>query len=653
MENEVLSEEERINNHTSKLSKLETKEELYSFFEELDTFSYTGSYIARFDYRMARSLRKKFAGFKTEEVLEFAKPILEKKDTYSYNTISYFLHRWFFPERSSIDDNFKLPASLYDKDSMIKLDEDIKFCLQHVNKESPLWKKVILDALATSQDVEQTKFLLPYIDVDSIEAQEVLFFSFLQAKDNEQVKLILPMLNLKDRKQQSLITIVPKDELQYWEQDELESKVLQSWVAKVHSEEALAYFVQSGAKIDETVMISLLENGMFHDEFERKIDNPDNEGNITLETKFGNIKINEYEAKMAYGEYYQRIFEINPACMSIEEVYKAVKYFDCYDEGHLAHATHTMCHAFERGLMVDAEARVRGNIVLDKILSMHDMGKELMNDDRCFDGYWWTVKDERSRNREEQAQEIAEDFREVLEKYPHNPMCRKYINYLNGEKEKDLSELRKEYLQDKEMLFVDTIMVDVDGTLLNGKGKLNLPLILKLGSEDFEIFTGGDPKKQRAILLRACVAFEEEMKLLPADDTSQRSVEAVKLFKSKLMNGLPIYSKAAFMQDNVCLAKGVYDDTLPENQGIKSLVSYGELGYSAYNVYNAYNELPIERKVSAKQVFDMYIEKQKIHEKIDTLKGKVSGDVEETLETTKTSTVQNSTSGNVKDTRDM
>jgi hypothetical protein len=110
---------------------------------------------------------------------------------------------------------------------------------------------------------------------------------------------------------------------------------------------------------------------------------------------------------------------------------------------------------------------------------------------------------------------------------------------------------------------------------------------------------------------------------------------------------LPIYSKAAFIQDNVCLAKGVYDDTLPENQGIKSLVSYGELDYIEYN------ELPIERKVSAKQVFDMYIEKQKIHEKIDTLKGKVSGDVEETSETTKTSTVQNSTSGNVKDTRDM
>ena len=108
--------------------------------------------------------------------------------------------------------------------------------------------------------------------------------------------------------------------------------------------------------------------------------------------------------------------------------------------------------------------------------------------------------------------------------------------------------------------------------------------------QDYAIYTGGEPEKQRKILLQACENTEithrnnEETSVLISD------------FKSKLSNGCPIYSKEAFTEENICLARQVYDDTVPEKQGIKSLTSYGDPNYTLWQ------QVPADRKISAAQV---------------------------------------------------
>ncbi|MBE6468019.1 MAG: hypothetical protein E7004_05460 [Alphaproteobacteria bacterium] len=497
-----------------------------------------------------------------------------------------------------------------------KNSSEIAEILPKLDKEYPTVKDAILKSFVRAKDAASTEMLLPYIDMEDEKSRIAAYALFLHSNDSKQIDMIMPILDIKPASDEVNISIksgkfsLDYNEIphllhnDYWFEKAycLQSDNTQYLVEKVSTEAAVDKLVELGAKIQESDILPMVERGLFHDEVERKVEHPDANGNITIETKYGNTQVPVYDAKRAYSEYYQKLFEHRPEDMSVEDVYKAIEFLDYGKHGDIDHCVHTLCHCYEHGFMEDKDNRVKGNIVLDKIARLCEEGQEFNNDSRCFAGYWQSVQ---------WYPEAAKDFRKVLEKHPHVSLCRKYLGYMNGEKEKDLNETRKEYIQNPNMLYVDTTMVDIDGTLLLDNGNLNISLLKKLKEQDYAIYTGGEPEKQRKILLKACENAEishrnnEETSVLISD------------FKSKLSNGCPIYSKEAFTEENICLAGKVYDDTIPEKQGIKSLTSYGDPDYTLWQ------QVPADRKISAAQVVTYHETKVATAKYLAKVKGKL------------------------------
>ena len=648
--------------------ELKTKEDVEAYIQKLDKFS---DEIGKYNIFIFRALRK-FLGSPARDVVECFKPYLQEK-SWMNDIAKGCLSQKFIAAESVEDMKLLLPfidkedkRTMVDAFKNIKTVEQMELLLPLIDVQDQSAKDAALALFIKSQDAKQTELLLSFADKEDPKWRLAAFSIFLRSNDTKQIEMIMPILEIKspsvfgekiDSELQKLgippKTIkkelnskqdiseetvekmaemgVPGDvtmeiletvynrRTEYLFSDKpakefykldispnllgkarfLEGDDAQYLLTKVSSEAALHKLIELGAEVDSSCTLPMIENGLLHDEVEKAIKRSDQNENIVIETEYGNMQVSAQDAKVAYGEYYQRLFESYIEKMSEKDVYKAIKYIDSYTPGQTDHAMHTMCHCFENGFMKDKDNRTKGNIILDKVARMYDQGRATSNCGRCFEGYWETAKNN---------PDAKEDFKSVLEKYQHIPVCREYLGYVNGDKEKDLNELRTEYLKNPEMLFVDTIMVDIDGTLLKADGKLNLSLICELKNRDYAIYTGGDPERQRKILLEACNISEKSLQ----EDTG--AFKAINHFKTQLLEGKQIYSKNAFTQENICLAKGVYDDTLPEHQGIKSLISYGQTEYQELN------KIPAERKITAEQVFEIYLQKEKNRAKSQELK---------------------------------
>ena len=319
------------------------------------------------------------------------------------------------------------------------------------------------------------------------------------------------------------------------------------------------------------------------------------------------------------GDYYIQLIE------------QAVKVTDAKlaDNGGIDSLTHGLCHTYEGGYMSNELARPVGDILLDKLIEKAEQGY-FSHANRAIDGYWQSVKNN---------PDAWQGLKAVLEKHPNYVFGQKYLGYMKGNAPEDAKVLAQRYLENPNMLFVTTTMVDIDGTLIqNGKADENLIQLL-IGLEDsigsVAIYTGGNPASQKRVLATAIVEklldkfrlikedfsadaildiysqdneknsalrdkllkiiyrnilalliakfniqTEEEwraclsqnaMTIYNTKEQAKRVLEFLDRLMSKGDNQIKIYPKQAFIQDNICLAGVVVDDTQPAAQGIKSL----------------------------------------------------------------------------------
>lgn len=293
----------------------------------------------------------------------------------------------------------------------------------------------------------------------------------------------------------------------------------------------------------------------------------------------------------------------------------------------LGDATHRMCHVYENGKMAEPEWRAAGDAILNKLIEKAEQGL-YAHTNRSIDGYWKSVKEK---------PDAWNGFRDVLTKHSDYAFAQKYLGYMDGQKPEDEEILKKSYLEDPNMLFVTTTMVDIDGTLLKN-GKLDTHLIEALSRFDYTIFTGGNPEKQKDILMKA--AASEMLEQVPAlkekytvndiisayvsgDKEMRNDISRItrkddkasicRTFIRKLTDNIDILPKQAFTQDNVCLSGRVIDDTQPEVQGIKSLNSSVSHPHEDMSVYLSLSgNVPENQKITAKQFFEIYQQKEQL-----------------------------------------
>lgn len=189
------------------------------------------------------------------------------------------------------------------------------------------------------------------------------------------------------------------------------------------------------------------------------------------------------------------------------------------DNDRLVGITHALCHIYENGDMAYKSCRIAGDLILDKLIEKAEQGF-MSYANRSIDGYWQSIKDN---------PEAWKDLKAVLEKHPNYEFGQKYLGYMNGEEPEDSETLREKYLHDPSMLFVTTMLMDIDGTLIQD-GRINDLLIEKF--EDYEnyhgkkkstddktmsriaVYTGGNPESQKQVLLKA--AAERILELSPS-----------------------------------------------------------------------------------------------------------------------------------------
>ena len=335
--------------------------------------------------------------------------------------------------------------------------------------------------------------------------------------------------------------------------------------------------------------------------------------------RIGKLEYIPKEGLAVLGDYYIQLIE------------QAVKVTDAKlaDNGGIDSLTHGLCHTYEGGYMSNELARPVGDILLDKLIEKAEQGY-FSHANRAIDGYWQSVKNN---------PDAWQGLKAVLEKHPNYVFGQKYLGYMKGNAPEDAKVLAQRYLENPNMLFVTTTMVDIDGTLIqNGKADENLIQLL-IGLEDsigsVAIYTGGNPASQKRVLATAIVEklldkfrlikedfsadaildiysqdneknsalrdkllkiiyrnilalliakfniqTEEEwraclsqnaMTIYNTKEQAKRVLEFLDRLMSKGDNQIKIYPKQAFIQDNICLAGVVVDDTQPAAQGIKSL----------------------------------------------------------------------------------
>lgn len=369
----------------------------------------------------------------------------------------------------------------------------------------------------------------------------------------------------------------------------------------------------------------------------------------------GNIAQVPKEALAVLGDYYVQLVE-----KAVQVTENSMPH-DSHDDN-IVFVGHRLCHIYEDGLMSNELCHPVGNVLLDKLIEKAEQGY-FSHANRSIDGYWRSVKDNK---------DAQKGLKTILEKHPNYAFGQKYLSYMNGASPEDEMAMIQSYIENPDMYFVTTIMVDIDGTLIqNGKANdILIDSILNQTYEEHAIYTGGDPINQKKALLKAISErileknplIKEEFSVdtivnIYSQDNEQNIALREKLshtIKAKIRdwffkqqepykfiamrrgmenwaknileflnrltakggNQIKIYPKQAFAQENICLANTVVDDTQPAAQGIKSLtlavLNPHEFTRRMEDVVDeSLSNVPEERKITAEQAFAMYQQKCK------------------------------------------
>ena len=350
------------------------------------------------------------------------------------------------------------------------------------------------------------------------------------------------------------------------------------------------------------------------------------------------------------GDYYVQLIE-----KSVQATEKGMSH-----EDDIASVSHPLCHIYEDGLMSNELCHPIGNILLDKLIEKAEQGY-YSHANRSIDGYWRSVKDNK---------DAQKGLKTILEKHPNYAFGQKYLSYMNGASPEDERVVIQSYIENPNMYFVTTSMVDIDGTLIrNGKANDNL-IDSIIGRKNIAIYTGGDPVSQKKVLVKAIaekilekfplikedfsvdtivsiysqdneqnIALREKLSRTlrdkiwglffnqepgnkvdahMIDDMANRAKRILEFLNRLTATGgdqIKIYPKQAFAQENICLADTVIDDTQPAAQGMKSLYSAcltpGESPFWVKEIRGVERGISKEREITAEQAFAMYQQKCK------------------------------------------
>lgn len=262
------------------------------------------------------------------------------------------------------------------------------------------------------------------------------------------------------------------------------------------------------------------------------------------------------------------------------------------------------CSLFENNQMRIPQNREAGDILLQPLLEHNSFMR-----DRCISAYIISVRDDK-----EALLRLEDVIRE-------SSSADKYLNYISNLKEKSTIETRKGYLENKDMRFITTNIIDIDGTLdygrelcktegrSGGRQQFNqhlIGMIVEHPDDDFaictrRIFTPRDRLNVCNNLIRNCQEFLE-------DEPNNKSVAK---FMQLLQSGkIKAYSKRDLMNnEHICLAGSITDDEMPEILGIQSLSDATVSVYKSRATLDdalqpLWNAVPADRKVTLQQLED-------------------------------------------------
>ncbi len=263
------------------------------------------------------------------------------------------------------------------------------------------------------------------------------------------------------------------------------------------------------------------------------------------------------------------------------------------------------CSLFENNQMSVPQNREAGNILLQPLL---DNNLGFMRD-RCISAYIISVRDDKK---------ALSQFEEILK---NNSNADKYCDYITRIKKQSTLDMRRDYLKNKNMLFITTNIIDIDGTLdygkepcktenkIGGRQKFNQQLIKMITEhpeDDFaictrRIYSTRDRLKVCADLIENCRQFLED----------EPENECIEKFMRLLQRGkLKAYSKRDLMNnEHICIAGSITDDEMPEILGIQSL---SDATISTYRscpeldkaLQPLWNDVPADRKMTLQQFED-------------------------------------------------
>ncbi len=256
------------------------------------------------------------------------------------------------------------------------------------------------------------------------------------------------------------------------------------------------------------------------------------------------------------------------------------------------------CGLFEDSQMKKSENREAGKVLLEPLI---EDGFGFMKD-RCVGAYVRSVRDDKR---------ALSELEGILQA---DRSCKYYLAYINQLKEKSADEIRKGYLEDENMRFVTTNIIDIDGTLDYGKGiggktLLNVPLINQIvehPNDDFAICTRRiyEPEDRVGVCVNLIKTCQEFLKDEPENEGVVKFVELLQTGKLK------VHSKRDLINnEHLCLAGSIADDEMPEILGIQSLCDASVTAYQSKATIDEalrplWEAVPENRKITMQQLSD-------------------------------------------------
>ena len=265
------------------------------------------------------------------------------------------------------------------------------------------------------------------------------------------------------------------------------------------------------------------------------------------------------------------------------------------------------CSLFEENQMSIPQNREAGNILLQPLFE--HSGSFGFVKDRCISAYIISVRDDKK------ALSKLEKF---IDK---NSSSNRYSDCISNLKKESTLDARKRYLEDKNIRFITTNIIDIDGTLdygiepcktegaIGGRQKFNQQLIKMITEhpdDDFAICTRRIFTPQDR--LRVCKNLIDNCQNFLKDEPENKCIAK---FMQLLQTGkLKAYSKRDLMDNNrICLAGSITDDEMPEILGIQSISDATVSVYKSHpdlddTLQPLWNSVPADRKITIQQFED-------------------------------------------------